>query len=202
MIDRRGGQSASRGRVNPATRPRPFKERALALASRGVLLAVICAEHHVIVLSCPDSEHAIMGKCRGLRTARKLRNHRREQKWHDKQYKKAHLGTALKANPFGGASHAKGIVLEKVGVEAKQPNSAIRKCVRVQLIKNGKKITAFVPNDGCLNFIEENDEVLVAGFGRKGHAVGDIPGVRFKVVKVANVSLLALYKGKKERPRS
>ena len=28
------------------------------------------------------------------------------------------------------------------GVEAKQPNSAIRKCVRVQLIKNGKKITA------------------------------------------------------------
>lgn len=134
-----------------------------------------------------------MGKCRGLRTARKLRSHRRDQKWHDKQYKKAHLGTALKANPFGGASHAKGIVLEKVGVEAKQPNSAIRKCVRVQLIKNGKKITAFVPNDGCLNFIEENDEVLVAGFGRKGHAVGDIPGVRFKVVKVANVSLLALH---------
>uniref|UniRef100_A0A2K5MRX0 40S ribosomal protein S23 n=1 Tax=Cercocebus atys TaxID=9531 RepID=A0A2K5MRX0_CERAT len=53
-----------------------------------------------------------MGKCRGLHTARKLRN----QKWHDKQYKKAHL--ALKANPFGGASHAKGIMLEKVGVEA------------------------------------------------------------------------------------
>lgn len=56
------------------------------------------------------------GKCRGLRTARKLRSHRRDQKWHDKQYKKAHLGTALKANPFGGASHAKGIVLEKVWV--------------------------------------------------------------------------------------
>ena len=62
------------------------------------------------------------------------------------------------------------------GVEPKQSNSAIRKCIRVQLIKNGKKITAFVPNDGCLNFIEENDEVLIAGFGRKGHAVGDIPG--------------------------
>ncbi|KAM7325225.1 hypothetical protein ACRRTK_015478 [Alexandromys fortis] len=113
-----------------------------------------------------------MGKCRGLRTARKLRSHRRDQKWHDQQCKKAHLGTALKANPFGGASHAKGIVLEKVGVEAKQPNSAIRKCVRVQLIKNSKKITAFVPNDGCFNFIEENHEVLVAGFGRKGHADG------------------------------
>ena len=58
------------------------------------------------------------------------------------------------------------------GVEAKQPNSAIRKCVRVQLIKNGKKITAFVPRDGCLNFVDENDEVLIAGFGRSGHAVG------------------------------
>ncbi|KAG8313343.1 40S ribosomal protein S23, partial [Homalodisca vitripennis] len=115
------------------------------------------------------------GKPRGLRTARKHVNHRREQRWADKDYKKAHLGTRWKANPFGGASHAKGIVLEKVGVEAKQPNSAIRKCVRVQLIKNGKKITAFVPRDGCLNYIEENDEVLVAGFGRKGHAVGDIP---------------------------
>merc|ERR1712094_117778 len=68
-----------------------------------------------------------------------------------------------------------GIVLEKVGIEAKQPNSAIRKSVRVQLIKNGKKITAFVPRDGCLNFLEENDEGLVAGFGRSGHAKGDIP---------------------------
>lgn len=35
-----------------------------------------------------------------------------------------------------------------------------------------------------MNYIEENDEVLVAGFGRKGHAVGDIPGVRFKVRNV------------------
>lgn len=57
----------------------------------------------------------------------------------DKNYKKRALGTAYRSSPTGGASHAKGIVLEKVGVEAKQPNSAIRKCVRVQLIKNGKK---------------------------------------------------------------
>ena len=41
-------------------------------------------------------------------------------------------------------------------MEAKQPNSAIRKCVRVQLVKNGKKVAAFVPNDGCLNLIEPN----------------------------------------------
>ncbi|KAH9317354.1 hypothetical protein KI387_019123 [Taxus chinensis] len=150
---------------------------------------------------------------------RKLKTHRRKQLWADKAYKKSHLGNEWK-KPFAGSSHAKGIVLEKIGIEAKQPNSAIRKCARVQLIKNGKKIAAFVPNDGCLNYIEENvirkqdfssyyrqlfgyqDEVLIAGFGRKGHAVGDIPGVRFKVVKVSGVSLLALFKEKKEKPRS
>lgn len=46
------------------------------------------------------------------------------------------------------------------GIEAKQPNSAIRKAVRVQLIKNGKKIAAFVPRDGCLHFIDENVSCL------------------------------------------
>jgi len=143
-----------------------------------------------------------MGKPSGLRTGRKLRIHRRNQRWRDHKYSKAHSVTAMKANPMGGSTMAKGIVLEKIGIEAKQPNSAIRKCVRVQLIKNGKKIAAFVPRDGCLNFVDENDEVLIAGFGRSGHAVGDIPGVRFKVVKVAGVSLWALYKEKKEKPRS
>ena len=58
-----------------------------------------------------------------------------------------------------GASHAKGLVVEKMGVEAKQPNSAIRKCVRVLLKKNQKKIACFVPGDGCLNFLNDNDEV-------------------------------------------
>eukprot|EP01100_Stratorugosa_tubuloviscum_P009926 TRINITY_DN419_c0_g1_i1.p1 TRINITY_DN419_c0_g1~~TRINITY_DN419_c0_g1_i1.p1 ORF type:complete len:146 (-),score=78.49 TRINITY_DN419_c0_g1_i1:276-713(-) len=141
-------------------------------------------------------------KPKGIRAARTLRNKRRVNRWADKDYAKANLGIAFKANPLGGCSHAKGIVAEKLGIEAKQPNSAIRKCVRVQLVKNSKKVTAFVPRDGCLNFIDENDEVLIAGFGRKGRAVGDIPGVRFKVVKVANTSLLAMYKGKKEKPRS
>eukprot|EP01054_Gregarina_sp_Poly1_P008226 Gregarina_sp_Poly_1__8225@NODE_478_length_8064_cov_159_533200_g387_i0_p5_GENE_NODE_478_length_8064_cov_159_533200_g387_i0NODE_478_length_8064_cov_159_533200_g387_i0_p5_ORF_typecomplete_len145_score22_40Ribosom_S12_S23/PF00164_25/4_4e40_NODE_478_length_8064_cov_159_533200_g387_i081515 len=142
------------------------------------------------------------GIARGHNCARKLRIRRREQRWADKAYKKVALGARWKFNPFMGSSHAKGIVVEKVGIEAKQPNSATRKCVRVQLIKSGKKITAFVPRDGCLNYIDENDEVLVAGFGRSGHAVGDIPGVRFKIVKVSGVSLLALFKEKKEKPRN
>ena len=140
-------------------------------------------------------------KTRGIGAGRKLRIHRRKQLWADNDYKKSHLGSEYK-KPFAGSSHANGIVLEKIGIEAKQPNSAIRKCARVQLIKNGKKIAAFVPNDGCLNYIDENDEVLIAGFGRKGHAVGDIPGVRFKVAKVSGVALLALFRGKKEKPRS
>ena len=143
-----------------------------------------------------------MTKANGQNAARRLIRIRRGGRWEDKGWKKSHTDNAAKANPFGGSSHAKGIVLEKVGVEAKQPNSAIRKCVRVQLIKNGKKVIAFVPNDGCLHFIEENDEVLVAGLGRKGKSTGDLPGVRFKIVKVSSVGLYALYREKKEKPRN
>jgi small subunit ribosomal protein S23e len=101
------------------------------------------------------------GKPRGLNAARKLQNHRREQRWADLSYKKRALGTAFKSSPFGGSSHAKGIVLEKVGVEAKQPNSAIRKCVRVQLIKNGKKVTAFGMCGLCkfTNLLRAGDEL-------------------------------------------
>lgn len=62
-----------------------------------------------------------------------------------------------KANPLGGSPQARGIVLEKVGIESKQPNSAVRKCVRVQLIKNGKSVTAFLPKDGALNFVDEHE---------------------------------------------
>ncbi|ESW16525.1 hypothetical protein PHAVU_007G163700 [Phaseolus vulgaris] len=170
----------------------------LQFSIRVFLLWLLLILHNL--RSCAPKNEA-MGKTRGMGAARKLKSHRRRQRWADKSYKKSHLGNEWK-KPFAGSSHAKGIVLEKIGIEAKQPNSAIRKCARVQLIKNGKKIAAFVPNDGCLNYIEENDEVLIAGFGRKGHAVGDIPGVRFKVVKVSGVSLLALFKEKKEKPRS
>merc|ERR1712195_422811 len=129
--------------------------------------------------------------------ARKLRVKRRLNRWADLGYKKAHQNAKWK-KPFAGASHAAGIVVEKIGVEAKQPNSAVRKCVRVQLRKNNKRITAYVPRDGGMSFVDENDEVPVAGFGRSGHAVGDLPGVRFKVVKVAGCGLGALWTRKKE----
>lgn len=53
-------------------------------------------------------------KPRGLHAARKLRTERRLNRWADEAYKKRALGTAYKVQPFGGASHAKGIVLEKL----------------------------------------------------------------------------------------
>ena len=57
-----------------------------------------------------------MGKQKpsGIRAGRKLRTHRREQRWRDANYVKAHSVTAMKANPFGGSAMAKGIVLEKM----------------------------------------------------------------------------------------
>lgn len=96
----------------------------------------------------------------------------------------------------------RGIVLEKVGVESKQPNSAIRKCVRVQLIKNGRQVTAFMPGDGALNQVDEHDEVLICGIGgSRGGSMGDIPGVRYLVTSVNGVSLKSLILGKAEKPR-
>lgn len=107
----------------------------------------------------------------------------------------------IKADPLEGAPQARGIVIEKVGIESRQPNSAVRKCVRVQLIKNGKQVTAFLPKDGALNFVEEHDEVIIEGIGGSlGRAYGDLPGVRYKVIKVNGVSLDALLKGKKQKP--
>ena len=96
---------------------------------------------------------------------------------------------------------AKGIVLEKVGVESKQPNSAIRKCVRVQLIKNGRQATAFLPGDGALNYVDEHDEVIIEGIGgSRGRSMGDIPGVRFQAKIVNSVAISELMLGKREKP--
>ncbi len=139
-----------------------------------------------------------MGK--GLYAARKLKSDSKNFRWSDGDYSRRALNLDVKADPLGGAPQARGIALEKVGVEAKQPNSAIRKCIRLQLIKNGKQISAFCPGDGAINFIDEHDEVIVERIGgRMGGAMGDIPGVRWKVIAVNNVNLRQLVIGKKEK---
>jgi len=137
----------------------------------------------------------------GKYAARKLKGDRENFRWSDRKYLRRALKLNIKADPLGGAPQGRGIVLEKVGVEAKQPNSAIRKCVRIQLIKNGRQVTAFCPGDGAINFIDEHDEVSVERIGgRMGGAKGDIPGVRFKVTAVNDMSLNEMVIGRKEKP--
>jgi len=81
-------------------------------------------------------------------------------------------------------------------------NAISLKQIIMPLIKNGKSVTAFLPRDGAMNFIDEHDEVHLEGMGAtQGGAMGDIPGVRFKVFKVNDTSLRELVLGKKEKPR-
>jgi small subunit ribosomal protein S12 len=134
--------------------------------------------------------------------ARKLRKKRLKFRWSQREFKIKMLGLKKKYDPLEGAPMARGIVLEKVGVEARQPNSALRKCVRVQLVKNKKVVTAFVPRDGGIEYIDEHDEVIIEGIGGpRGRSMGDIPGVRYRVVMVNGVSLKALWEGKRQKPR-
>ena len=138
----------------------------------------------------------------GLFAARKLRRKRMKFRWSQREFKRRMLGLKKKYDPLEGAPMARGLVLEKVGVEARQPNSALRKCVRVQLVKNKKTVTAFVPRDGGILYIDEHDEVIIEGIGGpRGRSMGDIPGVRYRVVIVNGVSLKALWEGKKQKPR-
>lgn len=140
-----------------------------------------------------------MGK--GINAARKLQKDRKKYRWSDRYYSRRVLGLDKKVDPLEGTPQAKGIVLEKVGVEAKQPNSAIRKCVRIQLIKNGRQLTAFCPGDNAIGFIDEHDEVTVEGIGgRMGGSFGDIPGVRFRVTAINGISIREMVLGKKEKP--
>ncbi|MEA2037436.1 MAG: 30S ribosomal protein S12 [Nanoarchaeota archaeon] len=141
-------------------------------------------------------------KSRGLNAGNKLKKKRSKARWHDKWYTRRTNRLKEKSDPLRGSSQAKGIVLEKVQFEAKQPNSAMRKCVRVQLIKNGRQITAFCPGDGATKLIDEHDEVLIECIGgAMGKSKGDIPGVRWHVIKVNDQSLVALRKGIIEKAR-
>lgn len=138
----------------------------------------------------------------GMYAARKLKRKRLKFRWSQRDFKLRMLKQQGKIrDPLEGAPMARGIVLEKVGVESRKPNSALRKCVRVQLVKNGKVVTAFVPWDGGVNYIDEHDEVVIEGIGGPmGGSLGDIPGVKYKVVMVNGVSLKALWLGKKQKP--
>jgi small subunit ribosomal protein S12 len=101
-----------------------------------------------------------------------------------------------------GAPMGNGIVLEKRAVEQKQPHSGLIKCVRVQLRKNSRVVTAHVPRDKAITFVDEHDEVTIVGLGgsQKGQ-MGSISGVRFKVIVVNGILIDELRKGKKQKTK-
>lgn len=133
---------------------------------------------------------------------RNLQRKRKKHKWLSKRWKRRALKLKEKFDPLEGAPQAKGIVLEKVVLEQKQPHSGLIKCVKVQLLKNGKVVTAHAVRDKAITFIDEHDEVMLAGLGgsQRGQ-MGSIPGVRYKVIAVNNADLQMLRRGKKEKPK-
>ena len=138
----------------------------------------------------------------GLMNARKFKKQRKKNQMNNKRYRKKKLGITLKHAVIGRSSQAKGIVVNKFQMEAKQPNSAMRKCCKVQLIKNGIQVGAFIPGNLAQRFIDEHDEVIIERIGGKmGRTKGDIPGIRFKVIKVNDQPLSRLWRGKIEKGR-
>ena len=138
---------------------------------------------------------------KGMFTGQRLKKVRKSMRLKSRDYVRRLRRRREKSGLLEGAPMGRGIVLQKVGVESKQPNSAIRKCVRVQLIKNGRLLTAFLPGDGALNYIDEHDEVMIEGIGGpRARSMGDIPGVRYKVYKVNGVPLHLLVVGKAKKP--
>jgi small subunit ribosomal protein S12 len=138
----------------------------------------------------------------GLNSAKKLIKNRKNSRWHDKKFIAKTLNLYEKADPLEGANQAKGIVLSKLQKEAKQPNSAMRKCCKVQLTKNARSVIAFIPGNLAQRFIDEHDEVMIQRIGGKqGRSKGDIPGVRFQVIQVNDQPLHLLAQGKIEKGR-
>jgi len=138
----------------------------------------------------------------GLMNGRKLQKKRKQFRWSKKEYNARMKNLKIKSDPLGRSSQAKGIVIEKFQKEAAQPNSAMRKCCKVQLVKTGTQVGAFIPGNLAQRFIDEHDEVLIERIGGKqGRSKGDIRGIRFQVIKVNDQPLARLVAGKIEKGR-
>jgi small subunit ribosomal protein S12 len=138
----------------------------------------------------------------GLKSAKKLMKNRKKFRWNSRDYKVRVLNLFEKSDPLEGSSQAKGIVISKFQKEAAQPNSAMRKCCKVQLKKNGKTVGAFIPGNLAQKFIDEHDEVMIERIGGKqGRAKGDIRGIRYQVIQVNDQPLERLWLGKIQKGR-
>ncbi|OHA49485.1 MAG: 30S ribosomal protein S12 [Candidatus Terrybacteria bacterium RIFCSPLOWO2_01_FULL_58_14] len=82
----------------------------------------------------------------------------------------------LKNRPKAHPSPFKrGVCVKVTTVTPRKPNSALRKVARVRLT-NGQEVTAYIPGEG--HNLQEHAVVVIRG-GR----VGDLPGVRYHVVR-------------------
>ena len=111
----------------------------------------------------------------GLGAARVLMKKKKQFRWKDLWFKKRVLKLKQRSDPLEGSPQARGIVLQKRALEAKQPNSALRKVARVRLT-NGNEVTSYIPGIG--HNLQEHSVVLIRG-GR----IKDLPGVRYHVVR-------------------
>jgi small subunit ribosomal protein S12 len=137
---------------------------------------------------------------KGEYSARKLHKTRQKFRWKDITYKRRML-QLWQRDPLKGAPQARGIVIDKRVVEQKKPASGLVKCVRVQLIKNNVQLTAHVPGNHAIDFINEHDEVIVEKIGgAQGGPKGSMVGIKYKVVKVNGIALSEIVAGRKQKP--
>jgi small subunit ribosomal protein S12 len=139
---------------------------------------------------------------RGEFAAKEILKKRKRQRMLKKWWKRKYFKLKAKHDPVGTVPMAKGIVLQKFMLQQKQPHSGLIKCVRVQLIKNGKVVGVYVPEDGAINFIDEHDEVTIQGLGgsQRGQ-MGCIPGLKYRAIAINGIDLRQIVKGKKEKPK-
>ena len=131
---------------------------------------------------------------------RKLKKDRKHFRWKKIDFVRKSM-KLWKEEALGGAPQARGLVISKREIERRKPSSGLAKAVRVQLIKNNVQVTAFVPGYNAIQHINEHDEVLIESIGgAQGGAMGDTPGLKYKVIGVNGVALSEILSGKKQKP--
>jgi len=134
------------------------------LLGKSYLLGKACCSVKLINALKSLETVKMSGKSKGLYAAKKLKNRRAKYRWHSKWFTKRALDLKRKSDPLEGASQAMGIVLEKVQIEAKQPNSAMRKCVSpdTRVLIDG----AFITIDNLKKCLK-NSEIITTNWGDK-----------------------------------
>ena len=139
---------------------------------------------------------------KGEFAALRLMNKRKRERLLKKSWKRKKFKLKQKYDAVGCVPMAKATRAPEVRAAAEAAAQRPNQDVKVQLIKNGKVVGAYVPYDGAINFIDEHDEVLIQGLGgsQRGQ-MGCIPGLKYRVIAVNGADLFQVTKGKKEKPK-